>query len=102
MRAIRPVGVAAFVHTSLSKHTVQDDGVQSDVDVPEDPAHDHQLWAENASMIFKRVGTQCITRGSGSIRQMCVRCMQSVVRYDTFEAARGRKAEHTETEHRSN
>lgn len=61
-QTIRSVRVAAFVHVSLAKHAVQDDGVQSNVDVPEDPAPDNQDWP-NKSTCFSRGRVQ--TRESG-------------------------------------
>lgn len=42
----RDIVIAAFVYASLSKNTVQDNRVQSNVDVPEDPAPDNQERTE--------------------------------------------------------
>lgn len=74
-RASRDIVVAAFVYVPLSENTVQDHRVQSDVDVPEDPAPDNQGQTEKvvagAIIVFEQVRRAPGHKGRAGMLEEC-------------------------------
>ncbi len=60
--------IAAFVHIPLSKHPVQNDGVQSDVDVSEDPGRSGQERPEASMHPFDPCYEEALSRLGNALR----------------------------------